>query len=184
MLSQFLILADFSLDFLPVLAAVNTVLLQMLAPAPILKLDLEMPHDLLLCPCLLPVNQRLFCLLNGTDLATLNPLQMIDHPLILNTLPQPELLRLKLPRKLLRPMHHLNNLQLFLLNPTKLRTFLIDLLDPTLMPLKLFLPLNVAVGVDTVSIQETNFTHNIKLLQRNDLREDGVSVVFFDDDGD
>lgn len=54
------------------------------------------------------------------------------------------------------------------------------------MPLKLFLQLCVAVGVDTVSIQETNFTHNIKLLQRNDLKSEAgrESVVFFDDDGD
>lgn len=110
MLSQFFILADFPLDFLPVLAAIDTVLLQVLAPAPILKLDLEVPHDLLLGTSLLPVNQRLFGLLNGADLATLNPRQMIDHPLILNTLPQSELLRLKLPRKLLRPMYHLNDL--------------------------------------------------------------------------
>lgn len=72
MLSQFLVLADFSLDLLPVLAAVDAVLLQMLAPAPVLKLYLEVPHDFLLGTSLFPVYERLFGLLNG-DLATVNP---------------------------------------------------------------------------------------------------------------
>lgn len=85
MFSQFLILADFPLDLLPVLAAVNAVLLQVLTPAPIFQLYLEVPHDLLLGASLLSVDECLFGLLNG-DLAAVHPGQLTDYPLVLNTL--------------------------------------------------------------------------------------------------